>query len=56
LHYEFRVAGVHRNPLTITQVSAPPLAPTALSQFTRHAQELLAQIATIRGVQLTLLD
>ena len=33
LHYEFRVNGVHRNPLSITMPPPEPLSGTALAQF-----------------------
>lgn len=56
LHYEFRVAGTHRNPLTVALPSATPLPAAQLPSFRTHAEELLAQIAGIRNVQMAMLD
>lgn len=56
LHYEFRVAGVHRNPLTIALPGATPLPQSALPAFLSHAEDLKSQIAAIRDVQFVMLD
>lgn len=56
LHYEFRVAGVHRNPLTLALPSAAPLDPSQLSAFRSNAENLLSQIASIRDVRFVMLD
>ncbi len=56
LHYEFRVAGIHRNPLTIALPSAQPLPAGQLPAFRMHADEMLSQIAGIRNVQMAMLD
>jgi murein DD-endopeptidase MepM/ murein hydrolase activator NlpD len=47
LHYEFRVDGVHRNPLTIKHVSINPIPAELMSEFTAYASPLLAQLDTI---------
>lgn len=56
LHYEFKVAGTHRNPLTATLPGAPPLASAQLTTFRTHVEELMAQIEIIRGTKLVMLD
>lgn len=56
LHYEFRVAGTHRNPLAMTLPSAPPLAKAQLPAFRAHAEAMLAKIAVIRDVRYVMLD
>jgi murein DD-endopeptidase MepM/ murein hydrolase activator NlpD len=56
LHYEFRVAGIHRNPLSVALPSALPLPPEQLSVFRARVSDLLPQIAAIRGMQLVMLD
>ena len=48
LHYEFRVNGVHRNPLTVKLPSAEPLPSTYMADFQAHAGELLAQLDLYR--------
>lgn len=44
LHYEFRVAGEQRNPLTIALPAALPVAAHELEAFRRHAAALVAQL------------
>lgn len=56
LHYEFRVAGAHTNPLTIALPNAPPLPQASLADFRARASELMTRIATIRDVRLVMLD
>lgn len=56
LHYEFRVAGIHRNPLAITLPNAAPLAQSQLPAFRANAESLLAQIELIRDLRFVLLD
>lgn len=56
LHYEFRVDGVFRNPLTVALPSAPPLAPGQMARFQDLAQAQLARIDMMRGTNLALLD
>ncbi|HHC71714.1 MAG TPA: peptidase M23 [Thiotrichales bacterium] len=50
LHYEFRVDGVHRNPLTVRLPAAQPLASTRLSAFQAQATPLLAQLEALDRV------
>jgi len=44
LHYEFRVNGVHRNPLTIRLPNAAPIKKQYRGSFARTANALLAQL------------
>jgi murein DD-endopeptidase MepM/ murein hydrolase activator NlpD len=44
LHYEFRVNGVHRNPLTVKLPSAKPINAKYKQAFTQHAKVLISQI------------
>ncbi|PIV32407.1 MAG: peptidase M23 [Lysobacterales bacterium CG02_land_8_20_14_3_00_62_12] len=45
LHYEFRINGVHRDPLSVTMPPPPPLAAGLLAVFRRATAPLLAQLA-----------
>ncbi|HEX8963278.1 MAG TPA: peptidoglycan DD-metalloendopeptidase family protein [Rhodocyclaceae bacterium] len=56
LHYEFRVNGVFRNPLTIALPSAPPLTPSQMAEFRNVAQAQLARIEMLRGTHLASID
>jgi murein DD-endopeptidase MepM/ murein hydrolase activator NlpD len=47
LHYEFRVDGAHRNPLTIKHASVEPVPPQLMPEFTLYATPLLAQLDII---------
>ncbi|MGV6825759.1 MAG: OapA family protein [bacterium] len=44
LHYEFRVNGVHRNPLTVKLPKSVPLPKTELTVFKLNSKEILAQL------------
>lgn len=48
LHYEFRVNGAYRNPLTIKLPNAEPLAKKYQPAFASLTQSMLAQLATIK--------
>ncbi len=50
LHYEFRVNGVHRNPLSITMPPPEPLGGAALAQFRAQTGPALARIRTLENV------
>ena len=50
LHYEFRVNGVHRNPLSITMPPPEPLNGTALAQFRAQTSNALARIQSVERV------
>jgi murein DD-endopeptidase MepM/ murein hydrolase activator NlpD len=56
LHYEFRVSGVHRNPLTVALPETAPMPQASLPAFRSHAESLMTQMETIRNVQLVMLD
>lgn len=56
LHYELRVAGVHRNPLTVSLPDAPPIATGALADFKSHTGELLSRLVLMGDMQLVMLD
>ncbi|MEW6165453.1 MAG: peptidoglycan DD-metalloendopeptidase family protein [Pseudomonadota bacterium] len=56
LHYEFRVAGTHRNPLTVVLPSGKPLSPTELPVYLHHIAALAPQIAAAQRVQYVMLD
>ncbi|MCX4186816.1 OapA family protein [Methylophaga sp. OBS4] len=44
LHYEFRINGVHHNPLTVALPKAEPLAKKYMADFKQQSQPLLAQL------------
>ncbi len=54
LHYEFRVAGVHRNPLTIKLPNAQPISTQYIQDFQYHAGKLLAQLDMNREVHMAM--
>lgn len=51
LHYEFRVNGVHRDPLRVKLPGAEPLDGKYMSDFKSQAQALIAQLDVVRTVQ-----
>lgn len=54
LHYEFLVNGVHRNPRTVTLPKSEPLPQSELAKFKPIANDLIAQLARNRELQLAL--
>ncbi|MFT6916907.1 MAG: murein DD-endopeptidase MepM/ murein hydrolase activator NlpD [Motiliproteus sp.] len=52
LHYEFRINGVHRNPLTVPLPQAEALPKAELARFKPLANDLLAQLNDYRQTQL----
>lgn len=46
LHYEFRVNGRHRNPLTVRLPNAAPINKKYKEDFLYHSQKILAQMMT----------
>lgn len=50
LHYEFRVAGVHRDPLSIPLPRAEPLPAAELAEFRRQAGARLSHIERLGGI------
>ena len=56
LHYEFRIAGQARNPLSIAMPAAQPVAPQELAAFEKLAQPLVARLDLAANANLALLD
>ena len=56
LHYEFRVAGVQRNPLSLDLPTAIPVAANLKPQFERAVQPQIARLQLLRGTNLAALD
>jgi murein DD-endopeptidase MepM/ murein hydrolase activator NlpD len=56
LHYEFRIGGVHQNPLSIALPTALPLSPQQLVKFREYAGPQMARIDMIHNSNLALLD
>lgn len=56
LHYEFRVAGAQRNPLTVNLPTAFPLAAQLRPQFQTTARAMLTRLDLLRGTNLASLD
>ena len=54
LHYEFRVNGVHRNPLTVHLPDAAPLPKQYRDTFDNTSRPLLAQLDTLKRTMLAL--
>jgi len=52
LHYEFRVNGVHRNPLTVKLPHAEPIKKSLLAEFKRQTQPLVAQLNRVKATTL----
>lgn len=45
LHYEFRVNGVHRDPLRVKLPDAQPIAKQELARFNQHVSTVLAELS-----------
>ena len=56
LHYEFRIAGKARNPLSIALPAALPVAPQDLAAFRSQADPLVARLDLLDGSNLALLE
>jgi murein DD-endopeptidase MepM/ murein hydrolase activator NlpD len=57
LHYEFRVNGVHRNPLTVRLPSSEPIPKSYLASFEQTTAPVLAQLDLLsRETQLALAE
>jgi murein DD-endopeptidase MepM/ murein hydrolase activator NlpD len=52
LHYEFRVDGTHRNPLTVTLPKPEPLPATELARFKQQSAPMLAKLDRLDSLQL----
>lgn len=56
LHYEFRINGVHRDPLTVALPRAAPLDEEEMRRFRRTIGPLVARIDNLGATQLASLD
>ncbi len=56
LHFEFRVAGIQRNPLTVAIPTSFPIAPKYRAAFFNIAKPLLARIDLLRNTNLASLE
>lgn len=56
LHYEFRVHGEHRNPLTIALPSPEPLPKDQLAEFNMQTRSFVAQLDMLRSRNIAALD
>lgn len=56
LHYEFRVGGKHRNPLTVTLPPPEPLPAAQLAQFRQQSAPMLARLKNLDRIQLARAD
>lgn len=56
LHYEFRVNGVHTNPLTVKLPNAGPIPEHLKAQFIEQTTPLLAQLEVVKRTQVALLQ
>jgi murein DD-endopeptidase MepM/ murein hydrolase activator NlpD len=52
LHYEFRVNGAHRDPLTVTMPKPEPLVGAELAAFRAATAPAMAQLKVVEGIQL----
>ena len=50
LHYEFRMNGVHRNPLAVTMPPPEPLSGAQLASFRTHTSNALTRIRTVEEI------
>jgi murein DD-endopeptidase MepM/ murein hydrolase activator NlpD len=56
LHYEFRIAGQPRNPLSVALPAALPIAPQQLEAFRAHAEPLVSRLDLLANGGVALLD
>lgn len=56
LHYEFRVAGVHKDPLRVVLPEAPPLSGAALIAFRARSAGLMERLATADAALVARID
>ncbi len=52
LHYEFRIDGDHRDPLTVTLPPPEPLPATQLARFRQSSAPMMAKLKLVDGIQL----
>lgn len=51
LHYEFRIDGTHRDPLTVTLPKPEPLPAVELAKFQQTTSPMLAKLKTLEATQ-----
>jgi murein DD-endopeptidase MepM/ murein hydrolase activator NlpD len=56
LHYEFRIAGQARNPMSIALPAAQPVPAQQLAAFRVQAEPLVARLDLLANINLALLD
>ena len=56
LHYEFRIGGEARNPMSIAMPAAQPVPAQSLAAFRAQAEPLVERLALLANVNLALLD
>ncbi|WP_367396878.1 peptidoglycan DD-metalloendopeptidase family protein [Sinimarinibacterium sp. NLF-5-8] len=56
LHYEFRVNGVHKNPLSVTLPRSLPLPPAVLARWKANQKPLIAQLDHLLSSQVAQAD
>ena len=56
LHYEFRVSGVHKNPMTVRLPDAQPIAKKERAAFTEVANQMIAELQQAAVAQLLASD
>ncbi|MFK5948707.1 MAG: peptidoglycan DD-metalloendopeptidase family protein [Methylococcales bacterium] len=49
LHYEFRVNGVHRNPVTVKLPHSEPIKKSLLANFKKQTEPLIAQLNRVKA-------
>jgi murein DD-endopeptidase MepM/ murein hydrolase activator NlpD len=54
LHYEFRIDGTHRDPLSVTLPKPEPLPQVELARFQGQTQPMLAKLKTLEATQVAL--
>ena len=56
LHYEFRINGVHRNPLTVALPNSTPIQQKYKAEFLEASKALLQQLAQLDAVKVAATD
>jgi len=56
LHYEFRIDGVHQNPLNVAMPAAPPITAEQRHRFQQVAQPYAQRLSLLRNTNLARLD
>jgi murein DD-endopeptidase MepM/ murein hydrolase activator NlpD len=56
LHYEFRINGVHQNPLRVAMPEAPPITLEQKPKFEQNAKLYAQRLDLLRGINLASLD